>query len=59
VRAKTGSFSNARAVAGFARTADGEPLAFSIIANNYGVAADAIDRVTDAIIVRLVTARRQ
>ena len=53
VQAKTGSFSNARAVAGFVRTADGEPLAFSIIANNYGAPADTIDRVTDAIIVSL------
>jgi D-alanyl-D-alanine carboxypeptidase/D-alanyl-D-alanine-endopeptidase (penicillin-binding protein 4) len=59
VTAKTGSFSNARAVTGFVRTADGEPLAFSIIANNYGVSADAIDRVSDAIMVRLAEFRRE
>ena len=53
VHAKTGSFSNARAVAGFARTADGEPVAFSIIANNYGAPPETIDRVTDSIIVAL------
>lgn len=53
VRAKTGSFTNARAVAGFLRSADGEPLVFSIIANNYGVAPAEVDRVTDAIIVAL------
>jgi D-alanyl-D-alanine carboxypeptidase/D-alanyl-D-alanine-endopeptidase (penicillin-binding protein 4) len=52
-RAKTGSLSNARAVAGFVRTADGEPLAFSIIANNYAVPVDVIDSATDAIIVAL------
>ena len=53
VQAKTGSFSNARAVAGFLRSANGEPLVFSIIANNYGVAPAEVDRVTDAIIVAL------
>jgi serine-type D-Ala-D-Ala carboxypeptidase/endopeptidase (penicillin-binding protein 4) len=58
VHAKTGSFTNARAVAGFVRTADGEPLAFSIIANNYGAPPDTIDRVTDAIIVSLAEFRR-
>ena len=58
VHAKTGSFTNARAVAGFVHTADGEPLAFSIIANNYGAPPDTIDRVTDAIIVSLAEFRR-
>jgi serine-type D-Ala-D-Ala carboxypeptidase/endopeptidase (penicillin-binding protein 4) len=53
VQAKTGSFTNARAVAGFVRTADGEPLAFSIMANNYGVSPDSVDRITDAVIVAL------
>jgi D-alanyl-D-alanine carboxypeptidase/D-alanyl-D-alanine-endopeptidase (penicillin-binding protein 4) len=58
VQAKTGSFTNARSVAGFVRTADGEPLAFSVIANNYGVPPEAVDRVTDAIIVSLAEFRR-
>jgi D-alanyl-D-alanine carboxypeptidase/D-alanyl-D-alanine-endopeptidase (penicillin-binding protein 4) len=53
VRAKTGSFSNARALAGFATTAAGEPLAFAIIANNYGVPPQAIDRAADAIVLAL------
>ena len=53
VQAKTGSFSNARALAGFLRSAGGEPLVFSIIANNYGVAPAEVDRVTDAIVVAL------
>ena len=59
VRAKTGSFTNARAVAGFVRTAEGEPLAFSIIANNYGAPPGRVDRVTDAIIVALAEFRRR
>jgi D-alanyl-D-alanine carboxypeptidase/D-alanyl-D-alanine-endopeptidase (penicillin-binding protein 4) len=58
VRAKTGSFANARSVAGYARTADGEPVAFAIIANNFGIPAAAIDQVTDAIITRIVRFRR-
>jgi D-alanyl-D-alanine carboxypeptidase/D-alanyl-D-alanine-endopeptidase (penicillin-binding protein 4) len=53
VAAKTGSFLNARAIAGYAETADHEPLAFTIIANNYGVAPEAVDRISDAIIVSL------
>jgi D-alanyl-D-alanine carboxypeptidase/D-alanyl-D-alanine-endopeptidase (penicillin-binding protein 4) len=59
VQAKTGSFTNARSIAGFVRTADNEPLAFAIIANNYGVAPAAIDRVTDAIVVSLAEFRRR
>jgi D-alanyl-D-alanine carboxypeptidase/D-alanyl-D-alanine-endopeptidase (penicillin-binding protein 4) len=53
VRAKTGSFSNARAVAGYMHTADGEPLVFAVLANNFGAPALAIDNATDAIIVAL------
>jgi D-alanyl-D-alanine carboxypeptidase/D-alanyl-D-alanine-endopeptidase (penicillin-binding protein 4) len=60
VRAKTGSFSNARSVAGYLRTADGEPLEFVIIANNYGASASVIDNATDAILVALANfSRRQ
>ncbi|HEX4931567.1 MAG TPA: D-alanyl-D-alanine carboxypeptidase/D-alanyl-D-alanine-endopeptidase, partial [Gemmatimonadaceae bacterium] len=58
VQAKTGSFSNARAIAGFTKTADGEPVAFSIIANNYGGPAAAVDRVTDAIVASITELRR-
>jgi D-alanyl-D-alanine carboxypeptidase/D-alanyl-D-alanine-endopeptidase (penicillin-binding protein 4) len=59
VRAKTGSFSNARSVAGFVRTADGEPLAFAVLANNYGGPATEIDSATDAIIVALAEFSRK
>jgi D-alanyl-D-alanine carboxypeptidase/D-alanyl-D-alanine-endopeptidase (penicillin-binding protein 4) len=57
-RAKTGSMSNVRALSGYVTTADGEPLAFAIIANNFEVPADAITGATDAIVVRLATFRR-
>jgi D-alanyl-D-alanine carboxypeptidase/D-alanyl-D-alanine-endopeptidase (penicillin-binding protein 4) len=58
-RAKTGSFSNARAVAGYVTTADGEQLAFSIIANNYAVSANVIDGATDRIITALADFSRR
>jgi D-alanyl-D-alanine carboxypeptidase/D-alanyl-D-alanine-endopeptidase (penicillin-binding protein 4) len=51
-RAKSGSMSNVRSLSGYVTTADGEPLAFSIIANNFETAAD-VNRATDAIVVRL------
>jgi serine-type D-Ala-D-Ala carboxypeptidase/endopeptidase (penicillin-binding protein 4) len=58
VQAKTGSFSNARAIAGFTRTADGEPVAFAIVANNYGGPAAAVDRISDAIVTSIRELRR-
>jgi len=59
VRAKTGSFSNARSVAGYLRTADGEPLEVVIMANNYGASPRVIDDATDAILVALAKFSRR
>ena len=52
-RAKTGSLSNARSLCGYVASADGEPLVFAIIANNFGVPSEVIDRTADAIVVKL------
>ena len=57
-RAKTGSMSNVRGLSGFVTTADGEPLAFSILANNFETPADTINRTADAIVVRLAEFKR-
>ena len=53
VRAKTGTMSNIRSLAGYVTTRDGEPLAFAIVVNNFeGTGAQAVQAV-DAIAVRL------
>lgn len=59
VRAKTGSFTNARAMAGFVRTADDEPLVFVLIANNYGVPGAMVDAVVDRILRELAVFTRR
>jgi D-alanyl-D-alanine carboxypeptidase/D-alanyl-D-alanine-endopeptidase (penicillin-binding protein 4) len=57
-RAKTGSMSNVRALAGYVNAADGEPLAFAILANNFDSPPRLINDATDAIVVRLAQFRR-
>jgi D-alanyl-D-alanine carboxypeptidase/D-alanyl-D-alanine-endopeptidase (penicillin-binding protein 4) len=57
-RAKTGTLANARALSGYVRSANGEPLVFSLIANNLGGAADAVEQAMDAVVVRLAELRR-
>ena len=57
--AKTGAFSNARGLAGYVRTAEGEPIVFSILANNFGTTPDVIERAADAIVVKLAEFSRR
>ena len=57
-RAKTGSMTGIRALSGYVATADGEPLVWSIMANNFDTAPDVVNRAADAIVVRLATFRR-
>ena len=58
VRAKTGSMSNVRALAGYVTTIAGERLAFAIVANNFKVRGSAIDAVTDRALDALVAKDR-
>jgi D-alanyl-D-alanine carboxypeptidase/D-alanyl-D-alanine-endopeptidase (penicillin-binding protein 4) len=58
VRAKTGTVDNARAIAGYVRTSDGELLIFSILANNFTVPSGTIDAAADNAILRLTTFTR-
>lgn len=59
VRAKTGTMSNIRSLAGYATTRDQERLAFVVMVNNFeGTGAQATAAI-DAIAVRLAEFRRQ
>lgn len=57
VRGKTGTLSNVRSLSGYATTAGGRQLIFSILANNYLTSIDHISRVQDSIAVRLTRLR--
>jgi len=57
-RAKTGSMTAVRGTSGYVTTADGEPLVFSILANNYDTPPAIITGTEDAIVVRLATFKR-
>jgi len=57
-RAKTGSMSNVRALSGYVTSADGEPLVFSMIANNFETPPDVVTKAMDAIVVKLAEFRR-
>ncbi|MGH9312786.1 MAG: D-alanyl-D-alanine carboxypeptidase, partial [Vicinamibacterales bacterium] len=58
LRAKTGSMANARALSGYVRTAAGETLAFSIIANNFTLRGAVIDETTDRAVEAMANSRR-
>ena len=58
VRAKTGSMSNVRALAGYVTTIAGERLAFAVVANNFKARGAAIDAVTDRALDALVAKDR-
>lgn len=57
-RAKSGTLANVRSLAGYLATADGEPLVFAIIANNFGTMPETAIAAIDAIVVKLAEFRR-
>jgi len=58
VHAKTGSISNVRALSGYVRTADGEMLAFSFLANNFLASSRSAEFVMDSALELLSNFRR-
>jgi D-alanyl-D-alanine carboxypeptidase/D-alanyl-D-alanine-endopeptidase (penicillin-binding protein 4) len=54
VWAKTGTLSHVRALSGYVMTAAGEPIAFSILTNNFRVPSSEVDAIVDKALVRLV-----
>jgi D-alanyl-D-alanine carboxypeptidase/D-alanyl-D-alanine-endopeptidase (penicillin-binding protein 4) len=56
--AKSGSMSNIRSLAGYVRTADGEPVAFAIMANNFEGPASGVVATVDALVARLAVFSR-
>lgn len=57
VHAKTGTVDKARSLSGYVTTADGQMLIFSFLCNNYTVPTRNVERVQDAIAVRLASLR--
>ena len=57
-RAKSGTLANVRSLAGYVSTADGEPLVFAIVANNFGTMPELAIAAIDAIVVKLAEFRR-
>jgi len=58
VHAKTGSMSNVRALAGYVTSADGEVLAFAVLANNFPGPAGPILAVIDRLVEQLALSTR-
>ena len=55
--AKTGFVAQARSLSGYVSTADGVPLLFSLLCNNWTTPTRSVERVQDAIVARLAGMR--
>jgi D-alanyl-D-alanine carboxypeptidase/D-alanyl-D-alanine-endopeptidase (penicillin-binding protein 4) len=55
---KSGSMSNVRTLAGYVRTAEAEPLAFAIMANNFEGPASGVTATIDRLVARLASFSR-
>jgi serine-type D-Ala-D-Ala carboxypeptidase/endopeptidase (penicillin-binding protein 4) len=59
LRAKTGTLSAVSALSGYVHTADGEPLAFSVMMQNYPNSARPYQHIQDEIGILLSTLHRE
>ncbi len=59
VRAKTGFISHVRSLSGYALTGDNEPVAFSMIANNFNVPVKLAENLQDLVCLRITNFRRK
>ena len=59
IRAKTGYLSAVRSLCGYAFTGDNEPVAFSIIANNFNVPVKLAENIQDLVCLRLANFKRK
>jgi D-alanyl-D-alanine carboxypeptidase/D-alanyl-D-alanine-endopeptidase (penicillin-binding protein 4) len=57
VHAKTGYVDKARSLSGYVTTADGRLLLFSLLCNNWTTPVSEIERVQDAVAIRLASMR--
>jgi D-alanyl-D-alanine carboxypeptidase/D-alanyl-D-alanine-endopeptidase (penicillin-binding protein 4) len=59
VRAKTGYIGHVRSLSGYAVTGDNEPVAFSMIANNFNVPVKLAENLQDLVCLRITNFRRK
>jgi D-alanyl-D-alanine carboxypeptidase/D-alanyl-D-alanine-endopeptidase (penicillin-binding protein 4) len=59
IHAKTGSLSNVRSLSGYARTHDGEMVAFVLLANNFSAPSETAQYIQDLITQQLVNFTRK
>jgi D-alanyl-D-alanine carboxypeptidase/D-alanyl-D-alanine-endopeptidase (penicillin-binding protein 4) len=59
IRAKTGYLTAVRSLCGYAWTAENEPIAFAIIANNFNVPVKLAENIQDLVCLRLANFKRK
>ncbi len=59
IRAKTGFLEGVRSLSGYAFTGDNEPIAFTIIVNNFNVPVKLAENIQDLVCLRLANFKRK